>query len=142
MSNKLPVIIQSIVYRMKGKSCEILLLKRNADRGGFWNVVNGTLELQESAVQCRTRELFEETGIRDVIHWSDEVHRFSFPYKNDIFVVIVFSAEVAEDQGVAINSEHAEYKWVSFDEALTLLKFDDDKAALQSFAKRLGEGQL
>lgn len=43
MSNKLPVIIQSIVYRKKGQEFEVLLLKRTTERGGFWNVVNGTL---------------------------------------------------------------------------------------------------
>jgi len=70
MSNKLPVIIQTIVYRNKGKEIELLLLKRTAERGGFWNVVNGTLELQESAIDCRKRELFEETGIQDSVSWS------------------------------------------------------------------------
>ena len=142
MSNKLPVIIQNIIYRKKGESYEILLLKRSADRGGFWNAVNGTLELQESVIDCRARELFEETAIRDVIHWSDEIHRFSFLYKNDIFVVVAFAAQVNGDQEVVINDEHTEYRWVSFDEASTLLKFDDDKTVLQNFAKRFGDGGL
>lgn len=68
MSNKLSVIIQSIVYRKKGQEFEVLLLKRTAERGGFWNVVNGTLELKDSVINCRKRELFEETGIQDVIN--------------------------------------------------------------------------
>ena len=140
MSNKLPVIIQSIVYRKKRESYEVLLLKRSPDRGGFWNVVNGTLELQESAIDCRARELFEETGIRSVMYWSDEVHRFAFPYKDNTFVVIAFAAQVAEDQGVVINVEHTEYKWVSFDEAINLLKFEDDKTSLRNFIKQLNEG--
>ena len=142
MSNRLPVIIQSIVYRKKGQEWEILLLKRTAERGGFWNVVNGTLELQESAIDCRTRELFEETGIRDAISWSGEIHRFSFPYHDTVFVVVVFAVKVPKNQGVVINDEHTECKWVGFDEAMGLLKFDDDKTALQNFREKLRNGQL
>jgi dATP pyrophosphohydrolase len=142
MSNKLPVIIQSIVYQKKGQDCEVLLLKRNAERGGFWNVVNGTLELQESAIDCRTRELFEETGIRDAISWSDEIHRFSFLYHDDTFVVVAFAVNVPKDQKVVINDEHTEYKWIGIDEAVSLLKFDDDKIALQNFKEMLKDGRL
>ncbi|MGB7958200.1 MAG: NUDIX domain-containing protein [Minisyncoccia bacterium] len=142
MSNRLPVIIQSIVYRRKEQKIEVLLLKRNATRGGFWNVVNGTLELEESAIDCRTRELFEEAGIRDVMRWSDEIHRFSFSYHDDIFVVVVFAASVNEDQAVAINEEHTEYRWIGIDEASQLLKFDDDRISLKKFREKLEGGQL
>ncbi|OGG90185.1 hypothetical protein A3H03_01285 [Candidatus Kuenenbacteria bacterium RIFCSPLOWO2_12_FULL_42_13] len=137
MSNRLPVIIQSIVYKKKGQKFEVLLLKRTAARGGFWNVVNGTLELQESAIDCRKRELFEETGIKDAASWSDEIHRFSFNYHNNIFVVVAFAVNVSKDQKVTINEEHIEYRWVNFDEAINLLKFDDDKTALQNLREKL-----
>lgn len=142
MSNKLPVIIQSIVYRKKGQEFEILLLKRTTERGGFWNVVNGTLELKDSVINCRKRELFEETGIQDVVNWSDEIYRFNFKYHGDVFVVVVFAANVFEDQKVVINNEHTEYRWVSFDKAINLLKFDDDKTALQNFRGKLRNDKL
>lgn len=142
MFNKLPVIIQSIVYRKKGQKFEILLLKRTTERGGFWNVINGTLELQDSIINCRKRELFEETGIQDAVNWSDEIHRFSFKYHSDVFVVVVFAAKVFEDQKVVINNEHTEYRWVSFDRAINLLKFDDDKTALQNFREKLRNDKL
>jgi dATP pyrophosphohydrolase len=142
MSNKLPVIIQSIVYRRKGEVFELLLLKRSASRGGFWNVVNGTLELRESAIDCRKRELLEETGIRNVINWSGEIHRFSFQYQDDIFVVVAFAVGVSDDETVVINDEHTEYRWVNFDEAIGLLKFNDDKIALQNFREKFMSDEL
>lgn len=131
MSNRLPIIIQSIVYRVSPGGAEILLLKRTEERGGFWSFVNGTLEVDESAVSCRQRELFEETGITSIKKWSDELHRFSFKYKEHIFVTVVFATEVPLDTRVTINDEHTDYKWASFDEGKNLLKFDDDKLALE-----------
>jgi len=137
MSKGLPIIIQNIVYRKKGEDFEVLLLKRSLDRGGFWNVVNGTFEFNETIPQCREREIFEETGINNTSNWSDELNRFSFIYKDYVIVVLVYSVEVSFDQKVVINEEHTEYKWVSFDEAIDLMKFDDDKRGLQICRKKL-----
>lgn len=137
MSENSSTIVQNIVYRKKGNIFEVLLLKRTEERGGFWNVVNGTLEESESIDDCRKRELFEEAGIKSILSWSDEINRFNFDYKGKIMTVMVFAAQVAEDQDVAINSEHTEYKWVSFDEAIEMMRFEDDKKGLRICRKRL-----
>lgn len=133
MSKSLPIVIQTIVYRRAGGAVEVLILKRNEQRGGFWNVVNGTLEINESVIACRSRELMEEVGISEVLYWGDEIHRFHFPYKDYEIVVLVYSAEVRPDQSVVINEEHTEYKWVPVAEAIATAKFDDDKKGLQMF---------
>ena len=132
MSKRLPVIAQTVVYRKKGGNFEVLLLKRTEERGGFWNAVNGTLEFDESIAECRARELSEEAGIKNVLQWSDELNRFSFQYHGSPFVVVVYAAEVATDQPVVINEEHTEYTWAPFDEALQMMKFDDDKNGLRA----------
>lgn len=130
-------IVQNIVYRKKEDVFEVLLLKRTEERGGFWNVVNGTLEESESIDDCRKRELFEEAGIKNILSWSDEISRFNFDYKGKTMTVMAFAAQVTEDQDVVINSEHTEYKWVSFDEAIEMMKFDDDKNGLRICREKL-----
>lgn len=137
MSKSLPIIVQIIVYRIKREGAEFLLLKRTRERGGFWSVVNGTLELNESIIEARNRELLEETGIENVLHWSNEINRFSFQYKGNTMVVLVYGAEVSESQRIVINHEHTEYRWVSFEEAMNMLKFDDDKNGLRNCQKKL-----
>lgn len=54
----------------------------------------------------------------------------------------MFAANVFKDQKVVINNEHTEYRWVSFDKAIGLLKFDDDKTALQNFKEKLRNDKL
>lgn len=132
MAKNLPIIIQNIVYRISNKLPEVLLLKRTEKRGGFWNVVNGTLEMNETIVECRNRELYEEAGIKDVLGWSDEIYRFSFKYNDYVIVVLVYSVKVAENQEVVINEEHDGYQWMSFDDAINMMKFNDDKLALSN----------
>lgn len=131
MNKNIPLIVQNIVYKKNiDNSFSVLLLKRTEDRGGFWNVVNGTLEINESILNCRSRELQEEAGITNVLSWSNELNRFSFTYKDYVIVVLVYSAEVSSEQNIIINEEHTEYRWVSFDEAINMMKFDDDKNGL------------
>ena len=131
MSRTLPLIVQTILYKKKDDDFLVLLLKRTEDRGGFWNTVNGTLEINESAIECRERELREEAGVVGVNSWTAELHRFAFNYKDAVFSVIVFGAEASKGQGIKLNEEHTEYAWVSFPVAGSMLKFDDDKLALK-----------
>lgn len=131
MSKNLPVITQTIIYRKTNRGVEVLLLKRNAKRGNFWNAVNGTLEISESVEECRVREIREETGIAKIIKWTDEVYRFYFPYKDFILIVLVFGAQVPANAEIQLNEENTEFRWLPFNEAEKLLKFKDDKKALQ-----------
>jgi len=135
----MPTIIQTIIYRKKNNGFELLLLKRSPERGGFWNAVNGTMEAGETIVECRKRELFEEAGIQEVFNLSDEIYRFNFVYNGKEITVIVFTAEVAEDQEIIINDEHTEYRWVGLEEGTGMLKYEDDKKALRICWDRLKE---
>ena len=112
------------------------------ERGGFWNVVNGTFEFNETISQCRERELFEEAGIKERLNWSDEINRFSFEYKGYVIVVLVYSVEVTLDQLVTINKEHTEYVWVGFDDAIEMMKFDDDKKGLRICRDKLASDEV
>ena len=125
------IIIQTIIYKITDNQLLFLLLKRSEDRGGFWNAVNGTQELYESIEECKKRELLEETGIEEVLFWGPELYSFNFDFKEKKIRVIVFCAQILEDQKIIINKEHREFRWVDFIEAKKLLKFDDDKKSLE-----------
>ena len=53
MSKSLPLIVQSIVYRNNEGNVEFLVLKRSKEKGEFWSIINGTLEINESIIECR-----------------------------------------------------------------------------------------
>jgi len=89
------------------------------------------MTMDENVTQCREREIVEETGITKLSNWSDELYRFNFDYKDQNMTVIMFSAQVNESQEVKINEEHTEYFWLGFGKALEILKFNDDKKALE-----------
>jgi len=131
------IITQSIVWRFDGKELQVLLLKRTPDRGGFWSAANGTKEDQETEQECRVRELKEEISIDVIEAWSDVFYEFTFKQEGTEYLVKACSAKVARNTAVIINEEHTKFQWVLPNQALKILRFDDDKKAMQEFIHKL-----
>jgi dihydroneopterin triphosphate diphosphatase len=142
MSRQYRVPIQVLVYcyRLNNSCIEFLLLKRTARYGGFWQGVTGAPEGDESLLNAALRELREETMFSPVnIRQVD--FRYTFPvsdewraaYHPDIQHIdeFVFLAEIAASREPVLSFEHKEYLWTSFDEAVSLLKYEDNRRALE-----------
>lgn len=130
---ELPIKIQSIVYNKDLDGLKVLLLKRSPEDGGFWQTVTGTLEINETIVESRIRELEEETGINEA-NFSDEIYRFSWTKKDYTVVELVYAAEV-HSRDVIISSEHTEYIWLSTEEAIEKVEKQNIKNSLSIFDK-------
>lgn len=135
---ELPIKIQTIVFR-KNNQVEVLLLKRNEDDGGFWQTVTGTLEINETIIESRLRELDEEAGIKDkdVLIWSEELHRFSWPKKDYIVVELVYAAEVSQEQEIVLSAEHTQFMWVDIEKAIIIVEKENTKNSLAKFKQWL-----
>jgi len=107
-----------------------LLLKRSVQDGGFWQPITGTLEFEESLKDCILRELKEETGISNVRSISPEIYRFHWEKKNYTVVELVYIIDTPE-KGIILSHEHEDFKWVSIEEARTMLEKENNKNALE-----------
>jgi 8-oxo-dGTP pyrophosphatase MutT (NUDIX family) len=123
--------IEAILFRKEADAVRYLLFKRNAQKGGFWQPVTGGVEEGESIEDCLKRELSEETGFHDPKNIIDLRFHFSFPDDHGgVLTEYVYGVELAADQEPKLSSEHTEYRWVDLDEAMQLLKWEDNKVAL------------
>ncbi len=132
---ELPIKIQSIVYNKNLGELKILLLKRSPEDGGFWQTVTGTLEINESIIDSRARELVEEAGINNA-KFSDEIYRFSWEKKGYTVVEIVYAAETY-NQDVVLSHEHTDYIWLSIDDAIEKVEKQNTKNSLIEFSKKI-----
>ncbi len=135
--------IQVLVYpvRQNKDSWEYLMLKRTEDRGGFWQGVTGHPEGKESTEKAAARELLEETGfIPSFIMKTDfsykiqvdEEYREIYPEGTTELDEYVFVARIDQEDLPHIDDfEHTEWKWCSFEEAMNLLYWEDNKKALE-----------
>jgi len=130
-SVRLPIQVQGILFSKVHGEIQYLLLKRHSERGGFWQPVTGGLEGGETRVEALKREVLEETGIKNLVRIIEDVYHFelSTPLHEKEFV---YGVEVLHTKEIEMdNIEHSEYRWCSFEEALTLLKWKDNKEALE-----------
>jgi len=133
---RLPIQVQAIMFKKISGRLHYLLLKTIPRRGEFWQPVTGGLEEGETKVEALEREVLEETGIKNIVGMIENVHYFEYSdpdiIKGYAFIKeYVFGVEIHPNEKIAIDGkEHSQFKWCSFQEALELLKWDENKEAL------------
>jgi dATP pyrophosphohydrolase len=132
--------VQVIVFRILSGKVQFLVMKRTAQRGGFWQSVTGGVLDDEEAIETAVREVIEETGCRPVSIWPLQ-YKHEFPKLK----VLPTGAEVQvwnveRSVGVQLGTsasikldpeEHDDYRWVSASEAMDLIEFDTNASAIQ-----------
>ena len=143
--------IQVLVYpvRKVTEEWEYLMLKRVKNRGGFWQGVTGAPENDETNSEGARRELYEETGYNpanliqtDVSYiipmedrWKD-----SYPEGTKEIPEYLFIAKIDVSRPPKIDPiEHNEWKWCSYEDAMNLLSWENNKRALKFVHRFLGE---
>ena len=97
---------------------------------GHRSICKGHMEKDESEHQTAAREILEETGLTvKFVEGFREIIEYS-PYENCLKTVVFFLA-YTDSMNVVSQEEIKEIYWLSFDEAMTALTFDSDRATLQ-----------
>jgi|TARA_Y100000310_G_scaffold140092_1_gene139441 lipoyl(octanoyl) transferase len=130
--------IQAIIYKKEGEDYKFLLLRRIPSRGGFWQSITGRCEDGETHLEAAKREIKEEIDVDNLKEILEDVYSFYLeedPSKKEI----AFGFEVESDTEVNLDicPEHDEAIWCTFDEALKLLKWPQNKEALRKLMGRL-----
>ena len=136
--------LECIVFRKTSNNLEFLLLKRIPEKGGFWQPVCGGLEKEDnSKLDGAYRELLEEANIskKYIIRVLEEIFTFEITKHyltgEPIPAVkeYVYGFEVHPETVISIDNniyiEHEEFRWVGFEEALKLLKWENNKQAFE-----------
>jgi lipoyl(octanoyl) transferase len=135
----LPIKFEAIPFVRSESGVRFLLVKRIPEDGGFWQPITGTLQSDESLVDCLYREIQEEINIGqpDIISVTDMFHSFTW-MKGDITITeFVYGVELKDEYKIQLGSEHDAYQWCGFDEALSLLEKENNKKALFEFRSYL-----
>ena len=148
---KVRIPIQVLIYpvRKTDNKWEYLMLKRIISRGGVWQGVTGAPEGDEIIAEGAKRELYEETGYRAftliktnqcyIIPMQDK-WKDNYPEDTKEIPEYLFIAKINEPGPPQIDPiEHNDWKWCSYEEAIELLSWENNKSALEFVHKFLGE---
>ena len=128
--------VEVIIFKAINGVPLFLLLKRQPDRGGFWQPVTGGVEKGEGLRDAALREMAEETGITEAVKVLENVHYFEFEFNGGYGWAkeYVFGVQVSEDAQCVISDEHSGQKWCTLDEALELLKYESNREGFRKIA--------
>lgn len=140
-----PFQVLVIPFRHRAGEPEFAVLKRSD--GGWWQFVAGGGEEEESPLQAAARETQEEIGIYPTgslmaLDSQATVPKHCFAasasWPSDLHVIpeYCFAVDVG-DRMLALSGEHTEAKWVPYQEATGMLRWDSNRCALRELNERL-----
>ena len=127
----------AVVYKTSNKGIQYLLLK-SIGLDSYWGFPKGHMEYSETEEETALREVFEECGLKVKLV---EGFRTTDSYIiNDIAKkeVVLFLGEADNDSLTKIQAEEIEdYIWCNYEEAESLLTFDNGRRILHEANKFL-----
>lgn len=133
--------------KTRNGSLEYAIFKR-AD-AGYWQAIAGGGEDGETPLEAARREACEEAGIPQTSDFllldtveSIPVTEFtdSHLWGSDLYVIPQHCFGVlAQTRQMALSDEHTEYRWLTYNDAYNLLRYDGNKTALWELDRRLRE---
>jgi dATP pyrophosphohydrolase len=124
---------------------EYALLKRSDT--GFWLGAAGGGEDDETPLDAAKREAFEETGIPMSSQFIqlDTVNSYPVTYStaNDlwganVYVIPEYAFGVqANNRRIILSEEHIEYKWLEYEQAYDMVRYEGDRIALWELDRKL-----
>ena len=128
-------------YRLLEDTPEFLLLHRSGRSGApFWQGVSGWIEAGEAPHLTALRELREETGLEAVelygVHAVFDLYAWR---RGTVDAIVPFAALVAAESEPQLSDEHDDWRWEPLAEAIQLVPYEPQRAALRRISTDLLE---
>lgn len=108
-------------------------------RSAHWGFPKGHIEKGESKKDTAIREVLEETGIHvSLIDGFESISKYKIRDKIEK-TVSIFVGTTKDTSTVIQQEEIEDYIWLTYDRAMSLLKFENDKNILSSANEFLNE---
>jgi len=119
------VTVDIVIFTIKNRNLEILLVKRNLEPfKNQWAIPGGFVRIEESLDSAAKRELQEETGVKDV--YLEQLYTFGSPKRDSRgrVITVAYMALINSDKLVLeASTDVSEAKWFSIRE-VPALAFD------------------
>ena len=117
----------AVIFRLDKGEPYYLLLKQQQHKKvkPYWGFVKGTVEPGETEEQTLNREAAEEAGLYDlkIVPGFRETQHYFYRFEGNLIRkdAVYFLAKTY-DWKVKISHEHLDYKWVTYEESIDLMR--------------------
>jgi bis(5'-nucleosidyl)-tetraphosphatase len=128
--------VQGVIFDQKDG--RLVLLVQKKDRRAttiHWRLLKGGVNEGETEVEALRREIFEETGLKN-IKIMDQVHKYEFVFNDIRHTVSSFLVKADSKEPVRLQeSELAGYAWTQLENANRLLYWRNEKEAVRKLGQ-------
>ncbi|TAK59852.1 MAG: NUDIX domain-containing protein [Bacteroidetes bacterium] len=128
-------IIEMVVFKLEQDKPLYLLLHRQKKEKlypNIWQILSGSIEKGEKAVEAALRELEEETKLKPTAFWvAPYVTQFYDAAYDSMNLCPVFAAQVEAGSTPILSDEHDEFQWLPFEEAIKFPVWYGQKEAVR-----------
>lgn len=139
------LIVEVCVFRFENNTVQYLLLHRAKGEQVYpniWQLVSGAIERGEKAVDAALRELEEETKLTPKAFWNVPFTNSFYDHVHDVVNISpMFAAQVKEGVEPKLSSEHDEYGWFAYGEAITKLVWPGQREGIRLVSEYIVGGQ-
>ena len=132
--------INVAVVKEYGGSWRFLLLQRAEKETypGFWGLLTGGREGEETVPELAVREMAEETGLRPDSLWASEYClQFYEPTVDRVWILPVVVAVVSAVADVRLSKENRAFRWLLPKEAVEIVCWKNLKTVIADLAEEL-----
>lgn len=126
-----------IVFYRDNPSLKFLLIK--SAQGGHWTFPKGHMHKGEEDLECARREVWEETGLKDLEVLDGFLQSECYRSFGDEKCVKYFLGETHSKDFVIDNEEVSDAEWLDYESASDRLTYERSKETLLSAKKFLDE---
>ena len=142
-----PFQVLIIPFRRAVDSLQYCIFERTQPKGQMQFIAGGG-EDDESPIQAAARECFEEARIKGekLVELTSSCHIPSSIFSREqreawgreVLVIpeYSFGMEIVSER-ITLSDEHTAHSWVSYEQALSLLKWDSNKTALYELDSKI-----
>lgn len=122
----------AILFSINNESSKSLFLLLHY-ASGHWDFPKGNIEDGEDELQAAYREIFEETGIKNVHFLKGFRKKIQYHYRRgheSIRKEVIFHIARTDTKEIILSNEHIGYAWKDYNQALNQLTYKSAKNLL------------
>jgi len=125
--------VQAVIFDEINSAKKILILKKTdfSAKRYRWRLLKGGVDDGETETEALRREIFEETGLKD-IEILGKVHQYEFVFKGIKHMVSSYLVKADSKKPIKLQkTEVADCVWTARERALQMLHWNNERDAVR-----------